>query len=109
MTCLYEILVPTVRPDKPDKYFKTRYHKVWDSKVRAITKGLTILKPVKGEWVSPAGELFAERMIPVRICCTEEEIEKVADMTAAYYGQIAILYYKISDFVKIKHYPVKDA
>jgi len=77
--------------------------------VRAITKGLTILKPVKGEWVSPVGELFAERMIPVRICCTEEEIEKVADMTAAYYGQIAILYYKISDFVKIKHYPVKDA
>lgn len=104
MTCLYEILVPTVRPDKPDKYFKTRYHKIWDSKVRAITKGLTILKPVKGEWVSPAGELFAERMIPVRICCTEEEISLIADLTAKHYSQIAIFYYKISDSVVIKYY-----
>jgi len=101
---LYEILVPTIRPDRPGKFFKTRYHKVWDKKVRSIAGGLTILKPVKGEWMSPGGELFAERMIPVRICCSAEQIEKIADMTAAYYQQLAVMYYKISDFVKIKHY-----
>jgi hypothetical protein len=101
---LWEILVPTVRMDKPGRYFTTRYHKVWDSKVRAITGGLTILKPVKGEWVSPEGTLFAERMIPVRIACSEKDIEKISDLTANYYNQKAIMYYKVSDYVVIKNY-----
>lgn len=105
---LFEILVPTVRMDRPNKYFKTRYHKVWDSKVREIAKGLTILKPVKGEWVSPSGELFSERMIPVRIACTPEQMEQIADLTAKYYSQLAIMYYKISDSVTIKHYSEKS-
>lgn len=103
-TALWEILVPTVKNQPELSFFTTRYHRVWDNKVREIAGGLTILKPVKGEWISPAGELFAERMIPVRICCTEEEIEKISDMTAKYYNQQAIMYYKISDFVRIKHY-----
>lgn len=96
--------MPTVRSDRPDRYFTTRYHKVWDSKVRAISGGLTILKPVKGEWVSSEGTIFAERMIPVRIACTEAEIEKIADLTAAYYSQLAVMYYKISDYVVVKNY-----
>lgn len=104
MKALWEILVPTVRMDRPDRYFTTRYHRVWDSKVRAIAGGLTILKPVKGEWVAPDGKIFSERMIPVRIACTAEEIDKIADMTAAYYAQIAVMYYKISDYVVIKNY-----
>lgn len=99
---LYEILVPTVRND--GRPFRTRFHRVWDAKVRAITGGLTILAPAKGQWVSPQGQLFSERMIPVRIACTAEQIEKIADMTAAYYDQLAILFYKISDEVRIKHY-----
>lgn len=45
-----------------------------------------------------------ERMIPVRIACEETDIEKIADLTASYYNQIAVMYYKISDYVKIKHY-----
>jgi hypothetical protein len=99
---LYELLVPTVRND--GRPFRTRYHRVWDAKVRAITGGLTILPPAKGQWVSPQGELFAERMIPVRIACTAEQIDKIADMTAKYYDQHAVLFYKVSDEVRIKHY-----
>jgi hypothetical protein len=56
---LWEILVPTERRKKGAKgetrYYTTRYHRVWDSKVRAITGGLTILPPTKGQWVSPEG------------------------------------------------------
>lgn len=104
MRSLWEILVPTVRMDRPDRYFTTRYHRVWDGKVRAIAGGLTILKPVKGEWVAPDGKIFSERMIPVRIACTEKEIDRIADMTAAYYSQMAVMYYKISDYVVIKNY-----
>jgi hypothetical protein len=98
----YEILVPTISNE--GKPFRTRYHKVWDSKVRKITGGLTIIPPIKGQWVSSAGELFKERMIPVRIACTKEQIEKIADITAEYYSQKAIMYYLIAEEVTIKNY-----
>lgn len=97
---LWEILVPTVRNDGHP--FRTRYHRVWDAKVRAITGGLTVLHPAKGQWVAPDGRLFAERMIPVRIACTQEQIEKIADFTIDHYQQIAVLYYRVSDKVFIK-------
>ena len=99
---LYEILVPTLRND--GRPIRTRFHRVWDAKVRAITGGLTILAPAKGQWVSPQGELFAERMIPVRVACSPEQIEKIADVTAAYYEQKAVLFYQVSNNVRIKHY-----
>lgn len=101
---LWEILVPTVKPGFKNKFFTTRYHKVWDKKIKAIAGGLTILKPGIGEWISPSGEHFNERMIPVRIYCSESEIDAIADITAEYYNQEAIMYYKISDHVRINHY-----
>lgn len=104
MNYLWEILVPTVRPDGPGRYFTTRYHRLWDAKVRQISKGLTILTPAKGQWVSPDGELFSERMIPVRICCTEVQIDQIADLVAMHYSQKAVMYYRVSDFVRIKNY-----
>lgn len=99
---LWEILVPTIRPN--GKPIRTRFHRVWDDKVRAFSTGSTILKPVKGKWASPDGELFVERMIPVRISCSANDIEKIADMTAKYYEQQAVMYYLISGYVRIKHY-----
>lgn len=100
--CLYEILVPTQNND--GKPFRTRFHKVWDEKVRKITGGLTIIPPVKGEWIRSDGKLFQERMIPVRIACTPEQMDQIADMTAKYYNQLAIMYYLVSKEVTIKNY-----
>lgn len=100
---LWEILVPTERRMEPGKYYTTRYHRVWDEKVRKITGGLTILTPAKGQWVDPdTGTLFKERMIPVRIVASREEIESVIDLTLNYYDQLAVLCYKISDEVILK-------
>lgn len=122
--CMWEILVPTekrVKTPKPDvdagdrayadvmhlwekkNSYTTRYHRVWDEKVRAISGGLTILTPAKGQWVSPTGELYAERMIPVRIIATREQIEQIIDMTMDYYDQLAVLCYKVSEEVILKH------
>ena len=98
----WEILVPTQTNE--GKGIRLRYHKVWDEKVRAITNGLSIIPPIKGQWISNDGELFSERMIPVRIACTEEQINTIADMTAKYYNQKAIMFYLITDKVVIKHY-----
>lgn len=100
---LWEILVPTERRVEPGKYYTTRYHRVWDEKVRQITGGLTILTPAKGQWVDPdTGTLFKERMIPVRIVASREEIDSVIDLTLNYYDQLAVLCYKISDEVILK-------
>lgn len=106
---MWEILVPTVRPEKmwtagpKGKYFSTRFHKVWDSKVREITGGITIMQPVKGQWVAPNGFVMHERMIPVRIMATREQIERVVDMTLKYYSQDAVLCYKVSTEVILKY------
>lgn len=83
--------------------YTTRYHRVWDEKVRAITGGLTILTPAKGQWVSPDGELYQERMIPVRIVATRNQIEQIIDLTLKYYDQLAVLCYKLSDEVILRH------
>ena len=99
---LWEILVPTVRPD--GRPIRTRYHRVWDAKVRAIAGGLTILTAAKGQWVAPDGTLFSERMIPVRIACSRKQMDDIADFTASHYEQLAIFYYMVSNEVHIKHY-----
>ena len=99
---LWEILVPTVHRVS-GKPIRVRFHRVWDAKVRAICGGLTITQPVKGEWLSPDGELFRDRMIPVRIVATRAEIETVVDMTLAYYDELAVLCYKLSEEVILKH------
>lgn len=106
---MWEILVPTVRPNSGGKkFFRTRYHKVWDQKVRSITGGLTILPPGKGQWVSPHGTLFTEKMIPVRLLASREEIEQIVDFTLVYYHQEAVLCYKVSDEVILKFSNIKN-
>ncbi|WP_407305820.1 hypothetical protein [Acinetobacter sp.] len=107
MSALWEILVPTEKRLEPGKYYRTKYHKVWDEKVRGISGGLTIMQPAKGHWVSPTGETFVERMIPVRIIATRQQIEQIIDMTMNYYDQLAVLCYRLSDEVILKHREVK--
>lgn len=97
---LWEILVPTVRQDGTP--IRTRFHRVWDAKVRDITGGLTILPVAKGQWTAPDGKLFSERMIPVKIAATRSQIERIIDMTIAYYEQLAIMAHKVSDEVIIR-------
>lgn len=83
----------------------TKYHRLWDKKVYEITGGLTILQPVIGYWVDTMdGEKFRERMIPVRIACTEPQIEVIADITAKHYNQRAVMYYRVADQVNVKRY-----
>lgn len=70
----------------------------------ATTGGLTVYPPVTGQWLSPSGVLFRERMIPVRIACTSGQKDEIADLTARHYAQEAIFYYLVSERVVIKHY-----
>lgn len=99
---LWEILVPTKRNN--GRPFTTRHHKEWDKRVRKLSSGLTIYTPAKGQWVDLDGDLFEERMIPVRIACNGKTIQKIMDITAQHYDQLAVMAYCVSDNVLIKRY-----
>lgn len=103
---LYEILVPASN-NKQGK-FTYAHHKKWDAFVMEISKGVTIMKTGKGEWVSPEGELYKDRVIPCRIACTAEEIDKIIDFTITHYNQLAVMAYCISEEVIIKHAKTND-
>ncbi|RDJ35137.1 MAG: hypothetical protein DWQ19_09895 [Crenarchaeota archaeon] len=93
---LWEILVPTLMGDT-QKPIKTKHHRNWDQFVRKLSGGLTILHPAKGQWLRPeSNELVEERMIPVRIACTEKDIQKIIKFTLQHYRQEVVMAYQIS-------------
>jgi hypothetical protein len=96
---LWEILVPANSNDGLE--FSLEHHHNWDEKVRSISGGLTIYKSAKGQWVDPSGQLFLDKMIPVRICCSEDEIDKIMELTLSHYSQEAVMAYRVSPYVKL--------
>ena len=98
---LWEILVPA--SNNKDKAFTYEHHKAWDEFVKNLTGGVTIMKTAKGQWVSPEGELYVDRMIPCRIVCNEEQISEIIDFTIEHYDQEAVLAYRISTNVILRH------
>src|SRR6476646_4663643 len=101
VTSVYEILVPT---RVKNRGVPIEHHYQWDDYVKSIAGGLTVYRAAKGTWVSSAGKTIKERMIPVRIACTEEQIYSIADFTAKHYAQAAIMFYLVSSQAFIKYY-----
>jgi hypothetical protein len=96
---MWEILVP--RCDNDGTEIALAHHQAWDAFVRNQSGGLTILKPAKGNWVSPDGQLFVEPMIPVRIMCGRKTIVNIAEFTMKHYQQLAVLVYLVSSEVML--------
>lgn len=94
MSDLWEILVPTVRKD--GRPFHLRYHRLWDEQVRSLAGGLTIMPVAKGVWTDPEANIIQERVIPVRIACSEFQIKQIMGFTMAHYDQDAVFAYKVS-------------
>lgn len=91
---LYEILVPTKYGDTI-KPIRTRHHKEWDKVIRGLSGGLTILSPAKGQWIHE-DQLYEERVIPVRIMCSESVMKKVVQFTLKHYRQKAVMFFLVS-------------
>jgi len=98
---LWEILVPA--SNNKDLKFTYEHHKEWDAFVKKITGGVTIMKTAKGQWVSPIGKLYIDRMIPCRIVCNEQQISDIIDFTIEHYNQEAVLAYRVSTNVILRH------
>jgi hypothetical protein len=99
MKLLYEILVPTMYGDTLTP-IGTKHHKKWDERVQAISGGLTVLSPARGKWIFKGVE-YPERVIPVRIMCTETEMDDIVMITMGHYRQKAVMYYVLSSQVTI--------
>ncbi len=97
---MWEILVPASGKEQDFLY---EHHKKWDEYVKSLAGGLTVLKTGKGEWISPDGTLFRDRVIPVRIMCKKKHIKKIIQFTIEHYNQEAVLAYKVSNKVYLKH------
>lgn len=96
---LWEILVPIA--DNLGNEFAVSHHQTWDQQVHQITGGLTIMRTAKGQWHDSEGKLFAEKVIPVRVACSEENIRTIMDITLQHYGQLAVMAYQVSTRVII--------
>jgi hypothetical protein len=95
MKKLFEFLVPTIYGDTM-KPIRTRHHKRWDEYVRKVSGGLTLMPVAKGQWVYK-DTLHEERVIPVRICCTDTDIKDIAAFSLKHYRQKAVMYYVLSN------------
>jgi hypothetical protein len=98
---LWEILVP--HADNDGVPIPISRHREWDEKVREISGGMTIMGIARGHWLSPTGKLFIEKVIPVRVICSETEISAIEDLTMDFYEQEAVLSYRISEKVRLRH------
>ncbi len=89
-TPLWEILVPTV--SNSGRPFTVRHHRQWDQMVKSTAGGMTLVQPVRGSWIDPETRTeYTERVIPVRIMCTREQITAICKETARFYDQLAVL------------------
>lgn len=92
---MWQIMVPCNYND--GKPVRTKHHKEWDKFVRKHTGGLTIMKPAKGQWVDySTDKLYEDRVIPVNIIASDNDMKKIAKFTMSHYRQLAVLYFKIS-------------
>lgn len=68
--------------------------------MRKISGGLTLMGVARGQWINnETKELVAERMIPVRIACTEAQINRIVDFTITHYNQDMVFAYEIAQKV----------
>lgn len=110
---LWEILVPhkmgkhdNSNPQlaRSNKNVPVPYHQIWDEYVRDLTGGLTINKVSQGHWIDKStNKLYKELMIPVRIACTREQIDQIAEYTMEHYQQLAVFVTLISETTLIFH------
>lgn len=99
---LWKVFVPTEFGDTR-KIIRKRHHKQWDQYVRKMAGGSTREPVANGEWIEPhTQKLYAERIIPVYIYCTRNQIDRIIDFTLKHYRQKAVMAYKVSDDVILR-------
>ena len=99
---LYEILIPII--NNRGERFSAEHHKKWNNKALKIAGKFIIMKVIKEEWINLFGkEFYKNKMIPIRISCTKNQIEKIIQITIKHYNQEVILAYIISEKALLRY------
>lgn len=95
---MWTILVPHIKNG-------FELHQKFDDYVIDIAGGLSVLMPtIKGKWQSKQKDLFIERMIPVNVYCTKEQMKSIVGFAAKHYNQKAICYWLAAEEVFIEEF-----
>lgn len=70
--------------------FTTKHHRIFYKFILNLSKGYSVLNELEGVWQNEKGTIYQEKMIPVRIACTDEQIKEIAEFAKAHYEQEAI-------------------
>lgn len=90
-----------MEPDQPFEIAMS-HHYEWDDYVRKVAGGVTIFRSAQGEWVEPeTNRRYSERMIPVQVACSREDMLKIATFTKEHYNQKKVFFYEVSNRVFI--------
>jgi len=94
---LWEILVPVASNDGVP--FSEDHHEAFRRVVRGLpgNSGTTTRPAGDGDWQDgDTGEVYAEKMIPIRFRACKADAQRIAEHTRKFYGQIAVMAYKIA-------------
>lgn len=101
----YEIQIP-VKPNNSSEFifhtdeagkFTDLFHADFFYQVLSRTNGYSILPEVEGVWQPELGRICREKMIPVRIACTSEQIAEIAEFAKSHYDQEAIFVLELGE------------
>lgn len=95
---LWEILIPTANND--GSIFNRIVHEAWEDFAVKLTGGLSQLTPIKGVWTDK-GKTYREEMLPYRVRCDEETIERLVRFAGRHYEQLAMMFYAVSNDCRI--------
>lgn len=70
--------------------FTAKHHRIFYKFILNLSKGYSVLSELEGVWQNEKGTIYQEKMIPVRIACTDEQIKEIAEFAKTHYEQEAI-------------------
>jgi hypothetical protein len=94
---LWEILVPLASNDGVP--FSEDHHESFRRVVRGLpgNSGTTTRPAGDGDWQDGnTGKVYVEKMIPIRFRACKADAHRIADHARKFYGQIAVMAYKIA-------------
>lgn len=94
---LWEILVPLASNDGVP--FSEDQHEAFRRVVRGLpgNRGTTTRPAGDGDWQDcDTGKVYAEKMIPIRFRACKADVQRIAEHARKFYGQIAVMAYKIA-------------
>ncbi len=110
MNKTFEILIPVApnkgEPTTDEMYakldfnkdgtiFNKAHHGTFIRKVLTVAGGYSWLPEIDGAWVNSHCEVVKEKMIPIRVACTDENIKEIASFAKQHYEQEAIFVLEI--------------